>query len=119
MAVRFLGTLFSGLRLLSGDNLRTYIAYSLQFGHALPMGGTRLSDGSYISCDWTGILERRSRFTIGGISIRANWYGSVTGWLISVDASANRTLIFNRGNGTSVVNKDYSCHYRGPLDADG
>ena len=56
MAVRFLGTLFSGLRLSIGDNLRTYIAYSLQFGHALPMGGfTRLSDGSYIWCDWTGV----------------------------------------------------------------
>lgn len=99
---------FFGSSASIGDNLRTYIAYSLQFGHALPMGGTRLSDGSYIWCDWTGVWREDNVYYRGYLD-RANWYGSVTGWLILVDTSANRTLIFNRGNGTWVVNKDYSC----------
>ena len=50
----------SSARIFGGDlvmpwSLRAYLDYSLQFGYALPMGATRLSDGSYLWCNARGV----------------------------------------------------------------
>lgn len=37
------------------SKLRSYIEYSFQFGYALPMGATKLSDGSYLWCNASGV----------------------------------------------------------------
>lgn len=99
---------FFGSTAAVSDNLRSYISFSLQFGYALPAGGTRISDGSYIWCDSSGVYRQDNVYYRSYID-KANRYGSLTSWLILVDTVANRTLVMSWGVGTWVVEKDFLC----------
>ena len=100
-------SLFGGTGVIP-ESLRSYIAYSLQFGYALPMGPTRLPDRTYIWCDSSGVYREDSAY-YGAWMDRANQYSSSTGWLILVDTTANKMMVFSGFKGAWVVEKDWVC----------
>lgn len=90
------------------SNLKKYINYSLRFGYALPMGGTQLSDGSYIWSDWSGVYREDNSYYSWWLE-RANWYSSATNWEIIVDTSSNQVVVFERPRGKWIVNRTMTC----------
>ncbi|QOS67155.1 cell wall-binding repeat-containing protein [Eggerthella guodeyinii] len=37
------------------SSMRSYVDYSMRFGHGLPLGGSKLSNGSYVWCNASGV----------------------------------------------------------------
>lgn len=89
--------------------MRKYISYSLGFGYGLSSGSTTLADGSRIWVDSSGVYRVDNEYYASWIS-KANKYSSSTDWLILVDTSLNRTVVFKDGGyGSWVVNKYLKC----------
>ncbi len=99
--------IFGGSAAVS-DNLKRYIEYSLRFGYALPMGGTQLSDGSYIWSDWSGVYREDNSYYAWWLE-RANWYSSATNWEIIVDTGSNQVAVFERPHGKWIMNRLMIC----------
>lgn len=91
------------------SSMRKYISYSLGFGYGLPSGSTVLADGSRIWVDSSGVYREDNEYYASWIS-KANRYSSDTEWLILVDTSQNRTVVFKDGGyGAWVVKKYFKC----------
>lgn len=70
---------FGGTSAISGS-LRSYIERSMEFGRVLPMGATRLSDGSYLWCTEDGVdrqdaIDRAMRIARSCLGIPYVWLG--------------------------------------------
>lgn len=89
-------------------NMRKYISYSLGFGYGLPLGSTVLVDGSYVWVDSSGIYRVDREYYASWIA-KANKYTSDTDWLILVDTAQNRTVVFEKGNGSWIAHKYLTC----------
>lgn len=100
-------TIFGGEGII-GPNMRKYISYSLGFGYGLPSGATALADGSYIWVDSSGVYRVDNEYYAPWIA-KANNYASSTDWLILVDTTQNRTVVFKEGGGSWTVQKYFIC----------
>lgn len=62
------------------SSLRSYIERSMEFGRVLPMGATRLSNGSYLWCNSSGVdrqdaIDRAMRIARSCLGIPYVWLG--------------------------------------------
>lgn len=100
-------TVFGGPGIIA-DSMRSYIRYSLGFGYGLPMGATQLADESYIYCNWSGVYQTDRELYRYWLDL-ASGYSSWTHWLIIVDTSLNKTVVFSNYGGPWVVKKFWTC----------
>lgn len=99
--------IFGGTGIIS-SSMRSYIKYSLGFGFGLPMEATQISDESYIYCNSTGVYLTDREYYSYWLDL-ADRYSSWTNWLIIVDTSLNKTVIFSDYGGRWVVKQYWSC----------
>lgn len=95
------------------QSLRRYVYYSMEMGHALSMGASRLADRSFIWCNYSGVYQLDNEYYSDWIAL-ANRYSSLTGWLILVDTWSNHVVIFSGSRGSWVVEKYWLCSSGAP-----
>lgn len=100
-------TYFGGTGIIK-PAMRTYVDYSLRFGYALPSGGTKMSNNSYLWVDSSGIYRNDAEYYKSWIAI-ANRYSSPTDYLMIVDTGSNHTVIFKGYKGAWGVDKFWRC----------